>query len=64
VVGKHSGTSGLVERYRQLGVELSRDEAARLMDTVRATAQRLKRPLSNRDLTTLYAATGTTRQAA
>jgi homocitrate synthase NifV len=64
VVGKHSGTSGLVERYRQLGVEMSRDEAARLMVAVRATAQRLKRPLSDRELATLRAAAGTSRQAA
>lgn len=56
VVGKHSGTSGLVERFRSMGVELAREEAAELMDEVRAVAQRLKRPLSDSDLRRLYAA--------
>jgi homocitrate synthase NifV len=64
VVGKHSGSSGLIERFRQLGVTLSREEAGRLMDGVRATAQRLKRPLNDRELSALHAAAGTTRQAA
>lgn len=55
VVGKHSGTSGLVERYRELGIEISRQEASGLMDEVRALAQRLKRPLSVADLRSLHA---------
>lgn len=54
VVGKHSGTSGLVERFRQMGIELSRQEAGALMDGVRAMAQRLKRPLSDGELRTIH----------
>lgn len=64
VVGKHSGTSGLVERYRQLGIELSRLEAASLMDEVRALAQRLKRPLSDGELRSLHASGRCTLRAA
>lgn len=54
VVGKHSGTSGLVERYRELGIELSRNEAASLMGAVRALAQRVKRSLSDGELRGLH----------
>lgn len=54
VVGKHSGGSGLIERYRELGVELSREDASLLMEKVRAIAQRLKRPLSDQDLLRLH----------
>jgi len=54
VVGKHSGTSGLVERYRELGIVISRKEAVCLMEQVRAIAQRMKRPLSDRELRRLH----------
>lgn len=54
VVGKHSGTSGLVERYRELGIELSRDEATSLMGAVRTMAQRVKRSLSDGELRSLH----------
>jgi homocitrate synthase NifV len=64
VVGKHSGTSGLVERFRQLGIVLSREEAALLMERVRVAAQRLKRPLSDRELTAIYTTVDPSRRAA
>lgn len=54
VVGKHSGGSGLIERYRELGVDLSREDASLLIEKVRATAQRLKRPLNDQDLLRLH----------
>ncbi len=54
VVGKHSGTSGLVERYREMGIAISRNEAVCLMEQVRAIAQRTKRPLNDRELRKLY----------
>ena len=54
VVGKHSGTSGLVERYRELGIVVSRKEAVCMLEQVRAIAQRMKRPLSDRELRKLY----------
>lgn len=59
VVGKHSGSSGLMERYRDMGIAISRSEAVNLMDRVRKVAQRTKRPLSNKQLMALYG----TRQA-
>ncbi len=54
VVGKHSGTSGLVERCRELGIELSRDDATSLMVAVRTMAQRVKRSLSDGELRGLH----------
>lgn len=54
VVGKHSGTSGLVERYRELGIGISRKEAVCMMEQVRAIAQRLKRPLNDGELRKLH----------
>lgn len=54
VVGKHSGTSGLMERYRELGITVSRSEAVSLIEEVRAIAQEMKRPLNNGELLGLY----------
>ena len=54
VVGKHSGTSGLVERYRQMGITLSRGEALSMLDKVRMIAQRTKGPLKDADLLCIY----------
>lgn len=54
VIGKHSGTSGLMERYRILGITLGKEEANRLLRRVRTMSGRLKRPLSDRDLHSLY----------
>ncbi len=54
VVGKHSGTSSLVERYREMGIALNRTEANSMLEKVRATAQRTKRSLDDADLLRLY----------
>lgn len=58
VVGKHSGTSGLVERYREMGIMVSRKEALSMMEQVRAIAQRMKRSLNDADLLRLYKSGG------
>ena len=54
VAGKHSGTNGIVESYRQIGIPVSRAEARQLMAKVRSTAQRLKGPLERKDLLMLH----------
>ena len=54
VVGKHSGTNGIVESYRQIGIPISREEAQQLIARVRSTAQRLKGPLGAKDLLRLH----------
>ena len=54
VVGKHSGSSGLIDRYKDLGIVVSRLEAVHLMEKVRAIAQQTRRPLNNKQLIKLY----------
>jgi homocitrate synthase NifV len=58
VVGKHSGTSGLMERYREMGITVSRTEAQALMDHVRTAAQLLKRSLNDAELVRLHRSVG------
>ena len=57
VLGKHSGTSSLIERYRGLGISVSREEAVCLMDRVREKAQQVRRPLRDGELRKLYTTT-------
>jgi homocitrate synthase NifV len=64
VVGKHSGSSGLRERCRELGIELSRDEADSLMARVRDASQRRKRALTDAELRLLAGNGGKLRRAA
>lgn len=54
VVGKHSGASGLIERYRSLGIILSRDNAGLLLPVVRHKALCRKRDLNDRELMNIY----------
>jgi homocitrate synthase NifV len=55
VLGKHSGTTGLIERYREIGIPVSREDAATLIEKVRSVAQKTKRPLNDNDLRKLHA---------
>jgi homocitrate synthase NifV len=54
VLGKHSGAGGLIARYSELGITVSRDEAASLVERVRAKAQQVRRPLKDRELRSIY----------
>lgn len=54
VLGKHSGASGLLERFKELGISLSREEAVRLLEQVREKSQEVRRPLKDRELRRLY----------
>jgi homocitrate synthase NifV len=53
VLGKHSGSQGLVHRLQELGFELNRVEAVALIDRVRSISQRNKRPLTDGELVNL-----------
>jgi len=53
-VGKHSGRSGVIERFRELGVDVSRGEAMLMMVQVRSVSQDLKRSLNDAELLGLY----------
>ena len=54
VVGKHSGTSGLIERYRDMGISIDRGQAEPLLIRARAMANKRKRDLSNCELMAIY----------
>ncbi|WP_298039303.1 homocitrate synthase [uncultured Desulfuromonas sp.] len=53
VLGKHSGSHGLLYRLRQLGLELDRLDALDLLEKVRGISQRNKRPLTDGELLSL-----------
>jgi homocitrate synthase NifV len=55
VIGKHSGASGLVERYRGLGISVTREEATLLLDRAKRLAQQRKGPLDDGELQRLHA---------
>ncbi len=54
VVGKHSGTGGLIERYRSMGIVVSRKQADPLLVQTRALSCKRKRDLTNCELMAIY----------
>ena len=54
VVGKHSGTGGLIERYRSMGIAVDRKHAEPLLEQARTMAGRRKRDLTNCELMAIY----------
>ncbi len=54
VVGKHSGASGLMERYQGLGITMERSRAELLLVRARAMAGKRKRDLTSCELMALY----------
>ncbi len=54
VVGKHSGTGGLIERYRSRGIVIGRKQADHLLELTRAMSCKRKRDLTNCELIAIY----------
>jgi len=54
VIGKHSGTGGLIERYRSMGVVVDRARAVPLLEMTRAMSCRRKRDLTSSELMAIY----------
>jgi homocitrate synthase NifV len=54
VVGKHSGTGGLIERYRSMGISVARDQAESLLETTRSISCARKRDLTNCELIAIF----------
>lgn len=54
VIGKHSGTGGLIERYRSMGIAVDRSRAESLLTRTRAMSCKRKRELSNCELIGVY----------
>jgi homocitrate synthase NifV len=44
----------VVERYRDMGISVSRKEATFILERVRVIAQRVKRPLNEKELRLLH----------
>lgn len=63
-IGKHSGSSGLIERYRSLGIVIGRKEALLLLDRARTMAGKRKRDLSNGELMGIYLGRNSMQKAA
>ncbi|MEI8355335.1 MAG: homocitrate synthase [Deltaproteobacteria bacterium] len=54
IVGKHSGSGGLIERYRSMGIVVNRKQAGPLLELTRAMSCKRKRDLSNCELIAIY----------
>lgn len=54
VLGKHSGSHAVVRSYRELGIDLSEADAARLLKRIRIHASQTKRPPNDRELWRFY----------
>jgi len=53
VIGKHSGTAGIIYRLKELNIPFDEKNAYLLLEMVRQTAQKNKRPLTNEELIAL-----------
>ena len=49
-----AGTSGLIERYRSMGIAIDRTRAEPMLERTRAMSCRRKRDLSNGELMAIY----------
>lgn len=54
VIGKHSGTSAIVAKFKEYGIELSKEDAEAILARVRAAAVDLKRVLFDKELAYIY----------
>jgi homocitrate synthase NifV len=54
IIGKHSGTGGLIERYRSMGIVVDRKRADPLLVQTRAMSCKRKRDLTNCELMGIY----------
>jgi homocitrate synthase NifV len=54
VIGKHSGTHAVVNKFKEYGIELDGQQAGEILERVRALAVSLKRSLFDKELIYLY----------
>jgi len=54
IIGKHSGTSTVIEVLKRHGIKVSKEEAAKILVRVRETAVALKRALTEMELIYIY----------
>lgn len=54
VIGKHSGTAAIKNKFKEYGIQLDEKDANALLVKVRALSVELKRPLFDKELVSLY----------
>jgi len=54
VVGKHSGGATIVQKMKEHGIEVAREDAQAILAMVRAKSSRLKRALTDRELKKMH----------
>ncbi|MDZ4957131.1 homoaconitate hydratase, partial [Clostridium perfringens] len=54
VIGKHSGKAGIVNKFKEYGIELDGESAQWVLEMVRSTSVRLKRSLFDKELVQIY----------
>lgn len=54
VIGKHSGKAGILNKFKEYGIELDDNSAQAILEIVRATSVRLKRSLFDKELVQIY----------
>lgn len=54
VIGKHSGKAGIVNKFKEYGIELNSEEANEMLEEVRKTSVGLKRELFDKELVQIY----------
>ncbi|AOR22311.1 homocitrate synthase [Clostridium taeniosporum] len=54
VIGKHSGRASVENKFSEYGIELTKEEASRILELVRSTSVRLKRRLFDKEVVQLY----------
>ncbi|MDZ7542394.1 homoaconitate hydratase, partial [Clostridium perfringens] len=54
IIGKHSGKAGVVNKFKEYGVNLDEKSAQVILEMVRATSVRLKRSLFDKELVQIY----------
>jgi len=54
IIGKHSGTAAIKQKFREYGTEISEQIAKDILERVRSTSISLKRPLFDKELVYIY----------
>ncbi|WP_297633740.1 homocitrate synthase [uncultured Clostridium sp.] len=54
VIGKHSGKAAVVNKFKEYGISLDKEESDSILEMIRSTSVRLKRSLFDKELVRLY----------
>lgn len=54
VIGKHSGSRAIIQKFKEYGIDLADNEAAEILSRIRAAAVDLKRSLFDKELVYIY----------